>query len=649
MNDAQRRAYIRDRQQHSVFWRIIHMLGSLKLALLLLVTIALACAVATVYESKFNTEIAQAYIYKAPWFLLWLGVLCINLAAAALTRWPWQKKHTGFVTTHAGIIILLIGAMVGMVSGFEANVTLRKGERPVERLVLNETVLQVNSPVDGAMYLLDFPVQRPAISAQRPRVLPLPDTNTKLVVDEYTEYLAEVPVLKQAANGRPGVQLTLSSNMVTQAVPVRMLLGDGQSSSEFDFFGQARIRLIESKLPADNATADEAAEITLETHIVFADKLPVVHTHQGPAGDVEFRLAPADGQPQTKSLDDWMLLARVGEQAPSGFALPDVIERAAMLGGYRVEVQQFWPDFVMVDGKPESASEEIRNPAVQVRVSGRVQPVGASLPTLDLIPGENGKLNYSLTRGGQIYKSGELAVGEPVAAGWSDWQITLDVFEENAVETSELKVVDNDMDGSAIPAIRARLREANGQQGDPVWIRSGRAEELFTSSQVVFVGFGLKTQPVPFAINLLDFQVPRDEGTDTPADFIATLQFTDSSSGEALQRTSRMNHPASYPGNWWNVMTGVNYKFSQAQWNPENLDETTLQVLYDPGWLFKWVGSLMICTGIFIMFYFKPYAKKRPPLQSDRSIESEVGTAQAVSAKDRTPELVGRTTQQLND
>ncbi len=34
--------------------------------------------------------------------------------------------------------------------------------------------------------------------------------------------------------------------------------------------------------------------------------------------------------------------------------------------------------------------------------------------------------------------------------------------------------------------------------------------------------------------------------------------------------------------------------------------QTTLQVLYDPGWLLKWLGSLGICVGIAIMFYWKP-------------------------------------------
>ena len=67
------------RKKRSPIWRLIHLLGSLQLALILLATIAIACAAATVAESEFSTKVAQIYIYKAPWFLIWLGVLCTNL------------------------------------------------------------------------------------------------------------------------------------------------------------------------------------------------------------------------------------------------------------------------------------------------------------------------------------------------------------------------------------------------------------------------------------------------------------------------------------------------------------------------------------------------------------------------------------------
>ncbi len=76
-----------------------------------------------------------------------------------------------------------------------------------------------------------------------------------------------------------------------------------------------------------------------------------------------------------------------------------------------------------------------------------------------------------------------------------------------------------------------------------------------------------------------------------------------------------MNSPAMFPGDFWRSLLGWNYKFSQANWNPDNLNETTLQVLYDPGWPFKWTGSLGICIGIALMFYFMPSAP--PPSAAD--------------------------------
>jgi hypothetical protein len=32
-----------------------------------------------------------------------------------------------------------------------------------------------------------------------------------------------------------------------------------------------------------------------------------------------------------------------------------------------------------------------------------------------------------------------------------------------------------------------------------------------------------------------------------------------------------------------------------------------VQILRDPGWLFKWLGSLLICLGIYTLFYLRPY------------------------------------------
>ena len=83
--DKARRAELRQQRRRSVFWTAVYLLGSLNLAMVLLVTIAGAVAFATIMESKFDTAVARYYIYHAAWFYFWLLLLALNLAAAALT------------------------------------------------------------------------------------------------------------------------------------------------------------------------------------------------------------------------------------------------------------------------------------------------------------------------------------------------------------------------------------------------------------------------------------------------------------------------------------------------------------------------------------------------------------------------------------
>ena len=71
-----------------------------------------------------------------------------------------------------------------------------------------------------------------------------------------------------------------------------------------------------------------------------------------------------------------------------------------------------------------------------------------------------------------------------------------------------------------------------------------------------------------------------------------------------------MNHPFSYPSGWLRTWTGLTYKISQASWNPDNLQQSSVQILRDPGWLLKWIGSLLVVVSVFMMFYLQPYRKQ---------------------------------------
>ena len=85
--------------------RILRLLGSLTIAIPLLIAIAAVLAWGTLYETQFGTAAVQRFVYHAWWFQALLAFLAVNLAVAALERYPWQRRHVPFVVAHVGIIL----------------------------------------------------------------------------------------------------------------------------------------------------------------------------------------------------------------------------------------------------------------------------------------------------------------------------------------------------------------------------------------------------------------------------------------------------------------------------------------------------------------------------------------------------------------
>jgi len=592
--EAQRRRMIAERQQRSIFWRVVHLLGSLKLALVLLATIAIACAIATFYESSFNAKIAQAYIYKAPWFIFWLGILCVNLFSVTLTRWPWQKKHTGFIVTHYGIIILLIGAVIGSHYGFEGNVILQKEAPPLNRITTSRSILQVESPADSSLYVVPFDASVTMPSQRRPRSFIIPGTQWRIQSTDSAEHLVEEEILTPMENGPAGVRLILSSATANRSENIPLILASEEESTH-SLFGMATIALLE-EFP------EYPTERGIESQMVFAKYAPVID------GDRN------SGVLISLSEDGSRVSIRPSDAAGATYALTDLLDRTIPAGNSQVTVREYWPDLELKDGKPVNRSPEPNNPAILVQVEYQKPatdaPAGLRLE-LKPTPERDGVL-FRLLRDGRLMGEGTASPGETFATGWNDWEVSIAQILPGAESGIRIRPGDPSIpeEMTGIPGFLAFLDVPGEPPGPETWVRSGDITTLASGSRFVRIGYGLELRPVPFSIRLLDFDVPRYEGTQQPSNFIATVEFRDPQTGERKVGTAKMNSPASWPGGLAAQLTGFNYKFSQAEWNPQNLEETTLQVLYDPGWLLKWFGSLAICAGIGIMFYWKPRGSK---------------------------------------
>ena len=79
------------------------------------------------------------------------------------------------------------------------------------------------------------------------------------------------------------------------------------------------------------------------------------------------------------------------------------------------------------------------------------------------------------------------------------------------------------------------------------WVPAGWQIAIPTSPSPTMVAYGWKTVSLPIGLELLDFEVKRNEGSDSPAGFKSTLRVV-TADGETATGSCWMNHPFSYPG-----------------------------------------------------------------------------------------------------
>jgi hypothetical protein len=141
--------------------RIVHLLGLIVLFLL-----------AGVLPSRGGN---QAAVFGSPVFMVLLGLLALGAAARCLR--PPRRRRLGFLLTHAGVGVLLAGAMVGFAAG-------RKG--------------QMVAPVDER-----HAIRQAQIDERTTFDLPFDVTVTRFAVDYYDpDYQLFQPLPAAATNAR---------------------------------------------------------------------------------------------------------------------------------------------------------------------------------------------------------------------------------------------------------------------------------------------------------------------------------------------------------------------------------------------------------------------------------------------------------------
>jgi hypothetical protein len=207
--------------------RALRWLGSLRLSVLVMVTIGGVCAFATFYEMRHGTPAVQRDIYQTSWFAVLLGLLGLNVLAAMLSRWPWSKHHVGFLLAHVGILLVLTGSVVSLYRGLDSNMALYEGETS-DRVTLLDRSLQVRIPALGVGGT--FPVRfekQPPREARAARFA-LPGSDVVLVARDYRAHVE----ITESSGGRGVIPRTPPAKEERRQPAVLLQLEGKTASSE---------------------------------------------------------------------------------------------------------------------------------------------------------------------------------------------------------------------------------------------------------------------------------------------------------------------------------------------------------------------------------------------------------------------------------
>lgn len=196
------------------FEKILKTFASVKLAVVIILSLAVISTVGTIYEATYDAEYAQKLIYHSPYMYAIMLVLCTSLIAVMVDRWPWQKKHTGFIFAHIGIIVTLMGAWLTQKYGVDGTMAFRIGESR-QRVTIRDRDLVVYASFDGtevrpiAQTLTNFITHPP--TEQKPFVFPFADDKIEVVDSLHLAFREEEILGSDRVADGPALRLQLKN------------------------------------------------------------------------------------------------------------------------------------------------------------------------------------------------------------------------------------------------------------------------------------------------------------------------------------------------------------------------------------------------------------------------------------------------------
>ncbi|MBI1977802.1 MAG: cytochrome c biogenesis protein ResB [Candidatus Omnitrophica bacterium] len=573
--------------------------SSLRLAVTLIVVLGIAFAVGTLIESHHGAHAAQVLIYRTKWLAALFFFLALNLFASAFDRIPWKKKHIGFLTTHLGIILMLMGALVTQAFGIEGQVQIQEGGTEA-RMTLADPLLHVVEINSGQRWTFEM----------NQHVFPW-SGREKLHAEFATPFhlylLRDYPkaerneLVQKTENGSPALHLALKGSMAS--VEDWLFLDHPEKS--VIHLGPATVRFSREPIEIhEEKKTSEWGALKFDFENGTALEIPLDFKSAGktlPLNGTPFQIkvsrilkdAVVNGNELVERSNEW--------QNP---AIQLMLEGKGLSEKHTVFSK--FPEFPTLHGmKPSEAHVRIAYDVPQVASGTEENEIRFILQAKD--KKEKRGTDYSLSpfflryqvKKGSELKEGQVELGKETETGWMDFKFVVDTYYEHAViEESYLPLPNISEDVGALSVIQVEV--GKGTEKKMVWLSQGEMVHAALSGSDFHLIYGLKTRPLGFQVELKDFMMDTDPGTERPASFKSQVILKDPMRGIEREHLIQMNEPLKYNG----------FKLYQSAYHvePGKPDTSIFTAAKDPGNPLKYTGAIVMVVGILMLFYTKQFS-----------------------------------------
>ena len=576
-------------QNNTALKTIIRFLGSLNFAIFLIASLVIILIASTSLESKYGTPFAQKIFYQAGWFDVFLGLLAANIFCSALTRFPYKKKHTGFIVTHIGILILLAGCLMSSLWGVDGQMALLEGEKS-SHLLQNTYVLTVQrDPARTIQVNLKENLAPIALDAMGPGL--------KISIDHV------VPSAKknlQFKNGGAGVQanaaveLSLESQRVGAKEKFWLVENNPlDADSNHLSMGPATIALtrvlpeVKPQGLSQESPKNPALILKLpENDQTVSIDLSAPHTEDISLNSAGLKIQNLIYYPHATVGENNKLIN--ASENPSNPAVEfDLLDGK----GKKEHVIFFslFPNFESMHGR---SKDKIADLHPQIQLPAVNQPVVPTGPSLTI--STDGSRWFYVSRSSKSTEQGELSEGKTYETGWMDFHFTVHQLLSHAVVQESIQKAG---EGKGYLAASVSL-----SKGDQLlwqgWLFEDEPLMLEKPLDGMALAVRKRNHLLPFTLTLKDFRKVDYPSTQTPMSFESDVVLEDAAENTVIQKTISMNKPLDYKG----------YRIFQSSYvqDPDRGEGSIFTIAKNPGIRFIYIGACVTFLGILTVFFIKP-------------------------------------------